>query len=395
MLDNHHLHHFTTASGPGPGPSSSSDLFPDNGLPNKRKRRPAGTPDPDAEVVSLSPKTLLESDQYVCEICNQGFQRDQNLQMHRRRHKVPWKLLKRDSPEIKKRVFVCPEPTCLHHDPCHALGDLVGIKKHFRRKHSNHKQWVCDKCSKGYAVQSDYKAHLKTCGTRGHSCDCGRVFSRVESFIEHQDACMVRRIHADLPALQPACSSRTASSTSPSNDMNFSSIQPMPRLVPNLQPPSQTLFSQTHVENIQNNLELQLLPSLSLYDHQSNNHQTHLNLSIGSGHMEQEEGMKMAMADKAFAEDARQQAKMQIEMAEMEFENAKRIRQQAQVELERAKVLREQATRKIDSIMLEITCYSCRQRFEAARNNGAATTADEASIAPSYMSSGLTQGEGY
>lgn len=134
--------------------------------------------DPDAEVVALSPKTLLESDRYVCEICNQGFQRDQNLQMHRRRHKVPWKLLKRETPEVRKRVFVCPEPSCLHHDPCHALGDLVGIKKHFRRKHSNHKQWVCEKCSKGYAVQSDYKAHLKTCGTRGHSCDCGRVFSR-------------------------------------------------------------------------------------------------------------------------------------------------------------------------------------------------------------------------
>lgn len=136
--------------------------------------------DPDAEVVSLSPRTLLESDRYICEICNQGFQRDQNLQMHRRRHKVPWKLLKRDNNiEVKKRVYVCPEPTCLHHDPCHALGDLVGIKKHFRRKHSNHKQWVCERCSKGYAVQSDYKAHLKTCGTRGHSCDCGRVFSRL------------------------------------------------------------------------------------------------------------------------------------------------------------------------------------------------------------------------
>ncbi|CAN4085396.1 unnamed protein product [Withania somnifera] len=162
-------------------PSSSSDPFNSSENANnasRRKRRPAGTPDPDAEVVSLSPKTLLASDRYVCEICNQGFQRDQNLQMHRRRHKVPWKLLKRETPIVRKRVFVCPEPTCLHHDPCHALGDLVGIKKHFRRKHSNHKQWVCEKCSKAYAVQSDYKAHLKTCGTRGHSCDCGRVFSR-------------------------------------------------------------------------------------------------------------------------------------------------------------------------------------------------------------------------
>lgn len=136
--------------------------------------------DPDAEVVYLSPEMLMESDRYICEICNQSFQREQNLQMHRRRHKVPWKLVKRENKQeiAKKRVYVCPESSCLHHDPCHALGDLVGIKKHFRRKHSNHKQWVCDKCSKGYAVQSDYKAHIKICGTRGHSCDCGRVFSR-------------------------------------------------------------------------------------------------------------------------------------------------------------------------------------------------------------------------
>ncbi|KAL7589500.1 zinc finger protein SHOOT GRAVITROPISM 5 [Lactuca sativa] len=395
MFDNHlHHHHFTATHGPGPGPSSSSDLFssPDNGLPSKRKRRPAGTPDPDAEVVSLSPKILLESDQYVCEICNQGFQRDQNLQMHRRRHKVPWKLLKRDSPEVKKRVFVCPEPSCLHHDPCHALGDLVGIKKHFRRKHSNNKQWVCEKCSKGYAVQSDYKAHLKTCGTRGHSCDCGRVFSRVESFIEHQDACTIRRIHSDLPTFQPACSSRTASSTSPSNDKILTSIPTMARSH-HRQPPPQTVFSQSQ-EDMQNNLELQLLPSLSLYE-QNNNNQNHLNLSIGNGVcLQKEEEMKMALADQAFAEDARQQAKKQIEMAEMEFENAKRIRQQAQVELERAKILREQATRKISSTMLEITCYSCRQRFEASSNNFGATTADETSIAPSYMSSAVTEGEG-
>jgi transposase-like protein len=151
--------------------------------------------DPDAEVVALSPRTLLESDRYVCEICGQGFQREQNLQMHRRRHKVPWRLVKRAPPgggedggangsattgggAPRKRVFVCPEPSCLHHDPAHALGDLVGIKKHFRRKHGGRRQWVCARCAKGYAVQSDYKAHLKTCGTRGHTCDCGRVFSR-------------------------------------------------------------------------------------------------------------------------------------------------------------------------------------------------------------------------
>ncbi|BBM98713.1 zinc finger protein IDD14/15/16 [Marchantia polymorpha subsp. ruderalis] len=182
-----------TCSSSALSPSKSNPPMTHNDGPcngsNKRKRRPAGTPDPDAEVVALSPRTLLESDRYICDICSQGFQRDQNLQMHRRRHKVPWKLLKRQTTDTRKRVYVCPEPTCLHHDPSHALGDLVGIKKHYRRKHSTDKQWKCEKCSKGYAVQSDYKAHLKTCGTRGHCCDCGRVFSRVESFIEHQDTC--------------------------------------------------------------------------------------------------------------------------------------------------------------------------------------------------------------
>ncbi|XP_076935661.1 zinc finger protein SHOOT GRAVITROPISM 5-like [Bidens hawaiensis] len=395
MLDNnnHHHHHFTTTSGPCQGTSSSSDLFhsSDNGVPNKRKRRPAGTPDPDAEVVSLSPKTLLESDQYICEICNQGFQRDQNLQMHRRRHKVTWKLLKRDSTEIKKRVFVCPEPSCLHHDPCHALGDLVGIKKHFRRKHSNNKQWVCEKCSKGYAVQSDYKAHLKTCGTRGHSCDCGRVFSRVESFIEHQDACTVRRTQPELPSFQPACLSRTTSSTSPTSDINFGSISTLSRLS-HLQPLPRTLFSQTQA-GIQNNLELQLLPSLSLSE-QRNNHPNRLNLTIGSALSLQKDEMKMALANKAFADDARQQAKKQVEIAEMEFENAKRIRHQAKVELERAKVIREQATKKINFTILDITCYSCRQRFDTSSHNAEATTADYTSLTPSYMSPALTEGEG-
>lgn len=208
---------------PPPAATSSSCLPADQPSPAKRKRRPPGTPDPDAEVVALSPRTLLESDRYVCEICGQGFQREQNLQMHRRRHKVPWRLVKRAATTAgttdqdgggggtasaggtgggaaaaastvpRKRVFVCPEPSCLHHDPAHALGDLVGIKKHFRRKHGGRRQWVCARCAKGYAVQSDYKAHLKTCGTRGHSCDCGRVFSRyVRPYFIHRPSLLLR-----------------------------------------------------------------------------------------------------------------------------------------------------------------------------------------------------------
>ncbi|KAK4280627.1 hypothetical protein QN277_012229 [Acacia crassicarpa] len=378
---------------------------------NKRKRRPAGTPDPDAEVVSLSPKTLLESDRYVCEICNQGFQRDQNLQMHRRRHKVPWKLLKRETPVVRKRVFVCPEPTCLHHDPCHALGDLVGIKKHFRRKHSNHKQWVCHRCSKAYAVQSDYKAHLKTCGTRGHSCDCGRVFSRVESFIEHQDACNMGRLRSQQPQ-QPACLSRTASSPSQSSETNFSAGPAWPTPPGLVIPKPTTTAEPTFFQNNKNpiiadqtssktntntnnqssnkklypNLDLQLSTATPNVE---DTHSTQLQLSIGSStdmsdknesnrnnnnsspkessnSSDKPPGAVAAalMVEKAYAEERRKEAKRQMEAAEQEFANARRLRQQAQAELDKAYALKEQAIKQINSTMLQITCHSCKQLFQ-------------------------------
>jgi transposase-like protein len=152
--------------------------------------------DPEAEVVSLSPRTLLDSSRYACEICGQMFRREQNLVFHRRGHDMPWKRdpaaaaaprkrrdaaaprkKRRDEAAAsrKKRAFVCPEPSCLHHHPSHALADHCGIKKHFLRKHGGHRQWACARCSKAYAVLNDYKAHVKTCG--GHSA-CGPIFTR-------------------------------------------------------------------------------------------------------------------------------------------------------------------------------------------------------------------------
>ncbi|XP_072990385.1 protein indeterminate-domain 14 [Typha latifolia] len=308
---------------------SSSSCDPEINLTTntKKKRRPAGTPDPDAEVISLSPRTLMESDRYVCDICKQGFQREQNLQMHRRRHKVPWRLLKRDTSDgsaaggVRKRVFVCPEPSCLHHDPRHALGDLVGIKKHFRRKHGGRRQWSCVRCGKGYAVHSDYKAHLKTCGTRGHSCDCGRVFSRVESFIEHQDACL----------------SRPTTSPSPSSDANLDA------------PP---------MWNAACNLELQLLPPST--PHPTNiTSPSRLQLSVGSTELEE----ATALAEKATADEARERAKKQVELAEQELANATRIRQQAQIELKNACAVRDRAAKQVEAMLLQITCHACRQNL--------------------------------
>ncbi|KAK7337418.1 hypothetical protein VNO77_17991 [Canavalia gladiata] len=178
-----HLH--DSSSGPSSACNSNGST---NQQQNKKKRNLPGTPDPNAEVVALSPKTLMATNRFVCEICNKGFQRDQNLQLHRRGHNLPWKLRQRTSSEVKKRVYVCPEISCVHHNPARALGDLTGIKKHYSRKHGE-KKWKCDKCSKRYAVQSDWKAHQKTCGTREYKCDCGTIFSRRDSFITHRAFC--------------------------------------------------------------------------------------------------------------------------------------------------------------------------------------------------------------
>ncbi|KAM7259899.1 hypothetical protein ACFE04_015640 [Oxalis oulophora] len=144
--------------------STSSNPNPKDNIPSsnssKRKRNLPGNPDPDAEVVAMSPKSLMATNRFLCEICNKGFQRDQNLQLHRRGHNLPWKLKQRSNKEIvKKKVYICPEKTCVHHDPSRAL------------------------------VQSDWKAHSKICGTREYRCDCGTLFSRKDSFITHRAFC--------------------------------------------------------------------------------------------------------------------------------------------------------------------------------------------------------------
>ncbi|KAK9726958.1 hypothetical protein RND81_05G248400 [Saponaria officinalis] len=194
--------------------------------PAKKKRNQPGNPDPDSEVIALSPKTLLAKNRFVCEICNKGFQRDQNLQLHRRGHNLPWKLKQRSKTEvIRKKVYVCPETSCVHHDPTRALGDLTGIKKHFCRKHGE-KKWKCEKCSKKYAVHSDWKAHSKVCGTREYRCDCGTLFSRRDSFITHRAFCdaLAEETARAITTPHPLLTTNTISAV-PSNSSHFMSMQ--------------------------------------------------------------------------------------------------------------------------------------------------------------------------
>ena len=239
------------------------------------------------------------------------------------------------------------------------------------------------------------------------------------------------RIRPESQALQPACLSRTASSPSPSSDTNFSTA-PWSCLV--LAKTTDTMFLSPTKDNSPknahyHNLELQLLTTsnpteVSISPKEDVNHSTQLQLSIGSSDIGEKiestvtctnkearmksthqeihekpdfvasrlkeqarEQLRSAMAEKAYAEEARQQAKRQIELAEQEFSKAKRIRLQAQAELGKAQALKDHAIKQINSTILQITCHACKQQFQAR------TPPEENSLVVSYISSAITEGE--
>lgn len=93
----------------------------------------------------------------------------------------------------------------------------------------------------------------------------------------------------------------------------------------------------------------------------------------------------------AAADEARREAKRQIELAEREFADAKRIRHQAQTELDRARAIRDRAVQQINSVLLQITCYACKKHFRA--KPVAASDENSSLVATSYVSSVVTQVE--
>ena len=102
---------------------------------------------------------------------------------------------------------------------------------------------------------------------------------------------------------------------------------------------------------------------------------------------EAREQLRLAMAEKAAADEARAQARRQAELAEQELASARRVRQQAQAELGRAHALRDHAVRQVDATLLQVTCYSCRCKFRARAAAGAMS-----SEVASYVSSVVTEG---
>nr|XP_043625864.1 protein indeterminate-domain 11-like [Erigeron canadensis] len=159
-----------------------------------------------SRVVAPSPRALLNENRYVCEVCLKGFLRKQNLSLHRRAHNLPFCLKSRAPKDpVGRKVYLCPEPTCQHHNRSRALGDFGGLKKHYLRKHCTQKNHKCDTCSKSYAAETDLKAHSKVCGKRKQICHCGARFTRGYNIVSHQDCCTIQEHKAAVghsPKLQ-------------------------------------------------------------------------------------------------------------------------------------------------------------------------------------------------
>ncbi|KAI4329964.1 hypothetical protein MLD38_028284 [Melastoma candidum] len=98
-------------------------------------------------------------------------------------------------------------------------------------------------------------------------------------------------------------------------------------------------------------------------------------------------------AEKAYADEARRQARRQIEMAEKELADAKRMRKQAQAEMDKAVAIKERAREQIESLVLEITCNACKQRIQGKELAAASLAPEENSLVLSYLSSAVTEGE--
>lgn len=138
-------------------------------------------------------------------------------------------------------------------------------------------------------------------------------------------------------------------------------------------------------------IELQLLPSRASAD------ETSLSLSIGM----EPTTSSYEKGETSLLLGQREEAKRQIEIAEMEFAEAKRIRQHAKAELHKAQLYREEACRRISATMMQITCHDCKKHFQAVAASAPPPpilpqppcTDESTSLAVSYVSSATTEGE--
>ncbi|TVU47799.1 hypothetical protein EJB05_07408, partial [Eragrostis curvula] len=191
--------------------------------------------------------------------------------------------------------------------------------------------------------------------------ECGLI-CRVESFIEHQDACNSGRIRGEVVPAVP--STTTLPVIRPALPRHPSAVATAPPPPPELQ----LLPASTAALTVTTSLS-----STTTNTTTSSSHEPHaatkLQLSIGPAvaaphvtaaddEADVDEEMRRAMEEKAAADAARERAREEAAAAARALEEARRARQRARAELEKACALRDHAAR----LLAQVTCHACRQR---------------------------------
>ncbi|KAF9591953.1 hypothetical protein IFM89_010400 [Coptis chinensis] len=76
-----------------------------------------------------------------------------------------------------------------------------------------------------------------------------------------------------------------------------------------------------------------------------------------------EEQIRLATAEREYAEQVREMTRREMELAQSELAQARIMWEKARGEVEKAERLKERATRQIGSTCMEITCQACWRRF--------------------------------
>lgn len=166
---------------------------------------------------------------------------------------------------------------------------------------------------------------------------------RVESFIEHQDACNSGRMRAEavpstvaLPVIRPAVLSRPPPPPSELQLLPAAATKPPLAATP-------VFSATTHAATATTTTKLELSIGRDDHDHEEG---------------EEEEAMRRAMEEKAAADGERERAREEAAAAERALEEARRARHHARGELEAACALRDHAAR----LLAQVTCHACRQQ---------------------------------
>ncbi|KAF4532767.1 hypothetical protein B566_EDAN003547 [Ephemera danica] len=116
--------------------------------------------------------------------CFMTFKSSSNLNMHlTKHHQIHTTMFKKRSPGVEVR-YHCPELDCKYSSASGMSFKRTSLlKQHYLKVHAV-KDFVCEKCNKGFATQAIKNYHSQTCGMN-FVCSCGITYTSREALLTH------------------------------------------------------------------------------------------------------------------------------------------------------------------------------------------------------------------